>query len=34
MLERLRQIFQFNQAVNQDNQGLLTNQNTQATGGL
>ncbi len=34
MLERLRQIFQFNQAANQDNQGLLTNQNTQATGGL
>ncbi|BAQ88762.1 hypothetical protein [uncultured Mediterranean phage uvMED] len=34
MLDRLRQIFQFNQAANQDNQGLLTNQNTQATGGL
>jgi len=34
MLDRLKQLFQLQQAVNQDNQGLLTNQNTQATGGL
>lgn len=34
MLERLKQYFQLQQAANQDNQGLLTNQNSQATGGL
>ena len=28
MLDRLKQLFQLQQAANQDNQGLLTNQNT------
>lgn len=34
MLDRLKQLFQLQQAANQDNQSLLTNKNTQATGGL
>ena len=34
MLDRLKQLFQLQQAANQDNQSLLTNKNTQATNGL
>ena len=34
MLNRLKQLFQLQQAANQDNQSLLTNKNTQATNGL